>query len=162
MMIQKKQSGVVLISSLLLIIILTLLVFSAAQDTILQNKMSGNLRERDLAFQSAETALLTGEKYLQKTEPLPVFNNSSGKYTFSKTRGFAQESEWSSLTTIQYDHSLHQVQSIPKYLIEKISLIDTIGESLDASTPVESNYYRITSRSVNGDATVILQSVYRR
>jgi len=158
----KNQSGVVLITSLIVIIILTLLVFSAAQTTILQDKMSGNLRQRDLAFQSAETALLTGEKYLQNIDPLPVFNNTAGKYTFSNARDFENSSEWNSLATLQYNQSLHQVQNAPKYLIEKITIIDRVGESLDASTPVESNYYRISSRSDNGDATVVLQSIYQR
>lgn len=162
MIIPQKQSGVVLISSLFIVMILTILVFSATRSTILQEKMSGNLRERDIAFQSAETALLTGEKYLQNTDPLPVFNNNSGKYTFNKTRTFKQDDAWDNLTPSQYSQSLHQLQSTPKFLIEKISLIDTVGESLDSSKPEISNYYRISSRSINGNATVVLQSIYRR
>ena len=158
----QKQQGVVLISSLFIVLILTILIFSAARSTIMQEKMSGNLRERDLTFQSAETALLTGEKYLQSINPLPVFANDSGKYVFDKARVFQGDNSWDNLTTSQYSQSLYQVQGLPKYLIEKIAIVDTVGESLDASKPEFSNYYRVTSRSDNGHATVVLQSIYRR
>ncbi len=158
----KKQQGVVLISSLFIVLILTILVFSAARSTIIQGKMSANLRERDLAFQSAETALLSGEKYLQSISPLPVFDNDSGKYIFDKTRLFQGDNSWDNLTASQYSQSLYQVKGLPKYLIEKIAIVDTAGESLDASKPEFSNYYRVTSRSDNGHATVVLQSIYRR
>ncbi|MCK5725303.1 MAG: hypothetical protein KAH22_00605 [Thiotrichaceae bacterium] len=157
-----KQSGVVLITTLLVVIILTILVLTTARTTILQEKMTSNLRERDLAFQSAESALLEGQQYLEQTDPLPVFSSANGRHSFNKTVNFKNDSAWANITTTQYSKSLHQVESAPKYVIEKIALVNTIGESLDSSTPEVSNYYRISSKSVNGKATVILQSIYRR
>ena len=119
------------------------------------------MRDRDLAFQSAETALKAAEKYLRDTHPLPVFSNSNGRHTFNNSQLFKQDNDWNSITTSQYSRSLFQVTP-PKYVIEKILLVDTVGESLDSSKPVVSNYFRVTSRSKNRNATVILQSIYRR
>ena len=61
----KRQSGSVLILGLSLIMILSVLVISSAKTTVLQQKMSANLRDKDLAFQSAESALMTGETFLR-------------------------------------------------------------------------------------------------
>lgn len=158
----KKQSGSVLITSLLIIIALTLLVLSASRSTTLQQKMANNLRERDLAFQSAETALLAGEKYLRDTEPLPAFDGNAGLHLFSQTRQFKQDSDWDNISPISYTHSLFQTTAAPEYVLEKIFYIDTVGESLDSSSPVVSNYYRVTSRSKNHNATVVIQGIYRR
>jgi type IV pilus assembly protein PilX len=162
MRLKNKQVGVVLVTSLLFILVLSLLVVSAVSSAVLQQKMSANFRSRDLAFQSAETTLKAGENYLQKTDPLPTFDGTNGRYNFNNAKTFEKDSDWSSLSTVNFQHSMHQVLKRPKYLIEKLQLIDTVGESLDVSMPITSNYYRVTSRSDNINATVVLQSIYRR
>ena len=50
------------------------------QTTTMEEKMAGNMRDRNLAFQAAEAALRTGEGYLQNTSILPTFNNTNGVY----------------------------------------------------------------------------------
>lgn len=55
------QQGMALIICLLLLLVLTVVTVSAMQTTTLEEKMAGNLRDHDLAFQSAETGLNTGE-----------------------------------------------------------------------------------------------------
>lgn len=158
----KKQSGAVLIIGLVLIMVLTILVLASVRSTVLQQKMATNLRDRDLTFQAAESTLKAGEKYLHTTDPLPIFNNNSGRYTFSNTRSFAKDSDWENLNTVNLSQSLHQISTTPEYIIEKIFLTDTVGESLDASKPIITNYYRVTAKSKNGTSTVVVQSTYRR
>ena len=158
----KKQSGAVLIIGLVLVMVLTILVLASVRSTVLQQKMATNLRDRDLTFQAAETALKAGEEYLRTTDPLPVFNNNNGIYTFNNARTFSQDADWVNLNTATPSLSLHQVPITPEYIIEKILLTDTVGESLDASKAVTSNYYRVTAKSKTGTSTVIVQSTYRR
>lgn len=55
-----KQQGVVLITGLIFMVILTLLAVGAMRMTMLEEKMAGNTRNRDLAFQAAEAALREG------------------------------------------------------------------------------------------------------
>ncbi|HDK45694.1 MAG TPA: PilX protein, partial [Actinobacteria bacterium] len=53
----KKQRGTALIVSLLILLVLTILGVAAMSTTTMEEKMAGNSRKIDLAFQSAESAL---------------------------------------------------------------------------------------------------------
>jgi type IV pilus assembly protein PilX len=55
------QSGAVLIISLVILLLLTLIGASSIQTSNLEEKMAGNLRDRDFAFQAAESALIDAE-----------------------------------------------------------------------------------------------------
>ena len=57
----QHQSGAVLAISLIILLLLTIIGLTATQVTGLEEKMAGNLRDRNLAFQAAETALRAGE-----------------------------------------------------------------------------------------------------
>lgn len=59
-----KQSGVVLVVSLIMLLLLTLIGLSGMQSTILEEKMAGNMRDRNLAFQAAESALQDAEQHI--------------------------------------------------------------------------------------------------
>jgi len=56
-----SQRGIVLITGLLLLVLITLVVLAASRSGRLQAVMSSNTRDRDLAFQAAEAALLDAE-----------------------------------------------------------------------------------------------------
>lgn len=60
----QQQAGVVLIISMIVLTLMTLIGVTAMRDTNLQERMAGNLRDRDLAFQAAEAALRAGEQWL--------------------------------------------------------------------------------------------------
>ena len=50
---------------MILMVIMVVLGISGMEDTAMQERMSGNLRNRDIAFQAAESALREGEAWLQ-------------------------------------------------------------------------------------------------
>ncbi|HEC59907.1 MAG TPA: hypothetical protein ENI24_10115, partial [Methylophaga sp.] len=75
-----KQQGVVLVISLIMLLIMTILAISSMSTTILEEKMSGNFKDRNMAFQAAEAGLRAGESYLRTTPVLPVFDGSGGLY----------------------------------------------------------------------------------
>jgi type IV pilus assembly protein PilX len=56
-----KQRGAVMAVSLLLLLVLTVLALTASQSTVLQERMAGNARDVDLAFQAAEAGLRDAE-----------------------------------------------------------------------------------------------------
>lgn len=58
------QRGIVLITGLLLLVLITLVVLAASRSGRLQAVMSSNTRDRDLAFQAAEAALVDAEERL--------------------------------------------------------------------------------------------------
>lgn len=62
-----SNKGSVLIVSLVFLLLLTIVGISAMNMTNLEEKMSGNFRDYDLAFQTAETALLDAEEFVETT-----------------------------------------------------------------------------------------------
>lgn len=56
-----RQSGIVLIVSLFILVLLTIIGVSGMKVTSLEEKMAGNDRDENVAFQAAETALRVGE-----------------------------------------------------------------------------------------------------
>ncbi len=56
------QSGAVLVISLIMLLLLTLIGASSMQTTTLEEKMAGNIRDRSLAFQAAESAIRDAEQ----------------------------------------------------------------------------------------------------
>jgi type IV pilus assembly protein PilX len=69
---RKNESGTALIVAMLFLVILAMLGISAMSGTTLEEKMSGNARDRNLAMQAAEAALRDGERDL---------NNAGGRVT---------------------------------------------------------------------------------
>ena len=61
----QAQRGVVLPVVMILMVILGVLAVSGMDDTAMQERMAGNMRDREIAFQAAEAALRSGEDWLQ-------------------------------------------------------------------------------------------------
>jgi type IV pilus assembly protein PilX len=74
-----RQQGSVLLVSLIMLLLLTLVAVGGMQGTILQERMTGNLRDRDLAFQAAEAALREAEGFI-RTNPNKIYDNNNGYY----------------------------------------------------------------------------------
>lgn len=60
-----SQRGVTLIVALIFLAMLALFGATAARNSVLEERMAGNTRDRDQAFQAAEAALKTFEKDLE-------------------------------------------------------------------------------------------------
>lgn len=63
----KSQHGIALVTSLLMLVLLTVLALSMFRGFGLQEKIAGNTREKQRAFQAAENALRYGEWWLEQT-----------------------------------------------------------------------------------------------
>ncbi|WP_296809831.1 PilX N-terminal domain-containing pilus assembly protein [Thiocapsa sp.] len=57
----RQQKGVVLVVALMFTLVMSIVGVTAMQSTIMQERMAGNARDRNLAFQAAEAALRAGE-----------------------------------------------------------------------------------------------------
>lgn len=164
----KKQSGAVLIVGLIMVLVLSVVVIASSQTTLLQQKMTSNLKDKELAFQSAETALRAGEIFLNDSTEASlkaiVFDGTNGYHNYSVTRALTQEDDWQNLNTIESTQSLSQVKEKSVYIIENITGIKPLGGSLQAAIPVDSLYYRVTSKAKGGtDASLaVLQTVYKK
>lgn len=81
----RSQRGVALIMSLVMLLILTILGVSSVQTTSLQERMSNNARDANLAFQGAESAVREAELYLEDTTSLLPFENTNTEGRYNAT-----------------------------------------------------------------------------
>lgn len=166
----RQQTGAVLIVGLIFLLVMTMLGLTAMQTTTLEEKMSGNMRDRSVAFQAAELALRVGEDvvfsgppssgngvYDVQTNPAPDETveanwNTAGNY-MAWPAGVLQLP-----TTSRNYQAYPALNEQPKFWVETRP-----GRSpLEASTPRET-VYTITARSTgaSGTAPVTLQSTVR-
>ena len=165
------QSGAVLIVSLIMLLLLTLIGATGMQNTALEEKMAGNMRDKNLAFQAAESALKDAETSLAV---LPTFYNTgtggtastAGYYSSTSTIPTASAILTDSFWTSQPTHTssvttLGNGISTPVYIIQEIGVADCAGAAVGSGG---CKNYRITARATGGttDAVVILQSFYLR
>jgi len=59
---RSRQSGAALISGLIFLVVLTMIGVTAARMSTLEERMSGNMRDRSIAMQAAELALRDAER----------------------------------------------------------------------------------------------------
>lgn len=60
------QCGAALLLGLIVLLIMTMVAISAMQTTVLEERMAGNLRDRNIAFQAAEAGLQAGLDYVER------------------------------------------------------------------------------------------------
>jgi type IV pilus assembly protein PilX len=161
-----RQKGSALIVSLIMLLLLTLVAVAGMQGTILQERMTGNLRDRDLAFQAAEAALREGEAFARA--PINagiVYGNANGLYQVNN----ANRPDWSTRNIVAgngartYSDNFPGVSSQPTYYIEEISALQPPGTETEAGGAVPlTSYFRITARGIGGSAntSVVLTSVF--
>lgn len=176
-----RQCGAALIISLVLLVILTLMGIATLRTSTMQERMAGNSRDRNLAFQAAEAALREGERLLQNAV-LPSFpDTANGLYLpagdaelpvwIDLDRDGADDivagdwhSHWAS-NGRSYPGALPNVSTAPRYLVEVLPSVAAPGVSLLSGKPLpDQELYRVTARGTGGttSAVVVLQSIYLR
>ena len=66
-----SQRGVALVVALILLVVITLVGLAAVRGTIMQQKMTANFYDREIAFQATEAALRQAEAQVQVTPVVP-------------------------------------------------------------------------------------------
>ncbi|WP_051687411.1 PilX N-terminal domain-containing pilus assembly protein [Microbulbifer sp. HZ11] len=167
------QQGMTLIVGLIMVLLMTLVGMAAIRGSGMQELMAGNMRDRNLAFQSAEAGLREGESVLTGAT-IPAFDGTSvglvQAIDGSTSTGFWDTYGWDA-GSIRTNLGVKMVASQPQYVIEEVTTTATInaadGSAIDFASSLKTEdtvFYRVTSRAEGGtaDAVVILQSTYKR
>ncbi len=160
-----RERGAALIVALVMLLVMTVLGVTAARNTNLQERMAGNLRDNNLAFQSAERALREGETFLRGAT-LPPFTGSNGLLTMQD--GAGQASFWGNdawwVANGRTATGMAHVNRAPLYVVEELPPVPQSGGSERFGALPDIGFYRITAQGQGGsaDAITILQSTYRR
>ena len=144
------QRGAALIISLVLLAVMTLIGVFAMRGTTLEERMAGNMRDRDMAFQAAEGALRDAER------------NFNRDMAFQDPTADSWEDRLDQGSTYEPDPvDNFQLASAARYVVEEFPP-ETPLEA-DAAMP-DHRRYRVTAEAVGGstEAVVILQSEFLR
>ena len=161
--------------ALIFLVLLTLLGVSAMQTATMEERMAGNMRNENLAFQAAEAALRDAEDLLGGAAPPTTFNGTGGLYDQLASAWPGRDSPrgWAGWTAtdapyLTYradrnsaDTSIAGVAEAPRYVIERLPPVN-VSASLDPTKVDIRTVFRITARGVGGtaNAVVILQSTF--
>jgi len=183
----RSQHGAALIIAMILLVIMSLLAVSSLRDTAIQERMSSNTYDRDLAFQSAEAGLRMGERVAENwvkngattawsscQSPNPdglYLNTDPTLCTQPLWEGPAPGSNGSYWHNAKNDDDTEGIRFnegglslAPFYIVELISENAPCQISNQGASPASQTCrrFRITSssQSTNGRSQVILQSIY--
>ncbi|WP_458072459.1 pilus assembly PilX family protein [Rhodanobacter sp. BL-MT-08] len=176
------QRGVALVVALILLIVITLVGLAAVRGTIMQQKMTSNFYDREIAFQASEAALRQAEAFVQATTPPGIgskIRDCSSAATnvcladpFTDTSaavaGFVQQVPGTSFNPgtnaagqPQYIVEYLGIFTIPAPKVKQLSGANGYGANPQSSA----YFYRITALSgpatVQDRASVTLQSIYK-
>ncbi|MGH8400384.1 MAG: pilus assembly PilX family protein [Gammaproteobacteria bacterium] len=165
-----RQDGVVLVITLIMLLVLTLVGLAATTSTSLEERMTANQRDTQVAFQAAEAGLRDGESALQNST-LPNFNNTDGandaasNTTVTNWEDYARNLTWDDNNSVPYPAALDPEPSDkPRYFLLRTSLVgQSSGGSLAADQPpTTTTVYKVFARGVglSGKSVVILESSY--
>jgi type IV pilus assembly protein PilX len=170
---RNHQRGVALVMAMVFLLLLTILGVTSMSTSSLEEKMSTNTRDRNLAFQSAETALVAAETWISSlgADPATWPEPAAGKYIATVPTPIWDTVDWGGAEVVSYpctptdatpDDSascvggvraeIPNVNTQPKYIIEHM------GQAANATQIA----YRITARGTGSTdaAVVVLQSTF--
>lgn len=164
-----NQHGMALIISLILLAVISIIGLAGIQTTSMQEVMSANHYDRELAFQAAETALREAE--VRVATDADDFQNDCSSALCAPLP--PQNAQWQTATS-----NLGALVNPPQFYIERMGFgtgsatgsepsqgADSLqyGGSVDSGTPT-SAFYRVTARSAveEGRASVVLQTMVVR
>ncbi len=166
------QRGAILAVSLVFLIILTLVGVGAMQNTLLEEKMAGNVKDRNLAFQNAESAVREAELFIEGVVSLGMFNGSGGLFGLTDAEpDYGASATWSATSSHVQSSSDFGAYASPRYFIKQHTIVSGTEAALNLSGYGDNKgsgditIFNITARGTGGGqdtAEVILRTYYGR
>lgn len=156
-----SQRGVTLIVALIFLTILMLLGIAVARTTSMEERMAGNTRDRDLAFQAAEAAMRDAAVVLPGFVADPFDGTTPGLIDATGVPHANNQTYWNAYV---WNDDTSRVSSVapggvanpPRYVIEKRP------DTGPVANPIR--HFRVTARGegASTSAVVILQAEYEQ
>lgn len=183
-----SQRGVALVVALILLVVITLVGLAAVRGTIMQQKMSANMYDRQIAFQEAEAALRQAQNTAQSvstpvtaaTLPSTIRDCSPASGNICLANPFTDTTRLPAADIISVDPTLFDAgkmaASQPQYVVEymgnfaiptpNVQQLSNCSGYAPCGQSSTADFYRLTARGGPTDArdraSVVLQSMYRR
>ena len=167
-----RQRGAVLIVSLVMLLVITLIAVSSMQGTVLEEKMAGNTKDRNLAFQTTESAIREAENYIESVVSMGSFDGTGGLYGFASAQpDYTASTTWTDTAQHVIAGSDYGSYEAPKYYIKHFTTVKGTEGAMNMSGYGDNkgtgdvSIFLITGRGTGGSADsaeVILRSHYGR
>jgi len=166
------QRGAVLIVSLVILLIITMLAVGGMQNTLLEEKMAGNVSDRNLAFQSTESAVREAEVFIEGIVSLGDFDGGAGLVSRTDIEpDYYSADTWSNASNHVEAATDFGSYENPRYFIKHFTTVTGTEGSLNLSGYGDNKgtgdvtIFRITARGTGASsdsAEVILRTQYGR
>ena len=167
-----RQQGAVLVVSLIMLLVVTLVAVSSMQGTVMEEKMAGNTRDRNLAFQTTESALREAEIYIESVTTVGAFAGTGGLYgLLDDEPDYADEDTWTDEDEHVVASAPHGSYETPRYFIKSYTVATGTGGALNLSGYGDNKgvgdvtIFTVTARGTGASAEsaeVILRTYYGR
>ncbi|WP_269619503.1 pilus assembly PilX family protein [Zhongshania sp. BJYM1] len=169
----RGQRGAVLIVSLIFMLILTIIAAASMQSSTLQERMAGNAKDTNLAFQAAEAGLRAAETALSQINVGP-FDGTNGLYRYcadpTSTATACVEPDWSDHSSsvgwqIMAADVIPYAAKPPEYFIQELTSNSGVNDALDSDLAVTTKvFYRVTARGYGASdrSMVVLSTTFKR
>jgi len=161
------QRGVALAVVLILLVVMTLIGLASLRGTLLEERMTSNMRDRSLAFESAEAALRQGEAAATARPTLPGTGCTNGLCAMpdpSAAPVWLDDTVWANAPQASVPSGAPAAKYIVELLADNVppqGSCTTSGDVSETTCSGSESRYRISARSnAAGRADVTLQSIY--
>jgi len=167
------QRGAALITALLLLVVMTILALSVMQMSRVEERMVGNTRDLNVAFEAAEAAARNGEAVVR--QQVTAIDCSPSATCKSWIQGSPPDlanqtaTWWSSNATPFADPAGNAMSGVkasanPTYVVEHLGFVRTDGGVETGVEPVGRDFYEVTGHSsgVSGLANSVVQTTFAR
>jgi type IV pilus assembly protein PilX len=163
-----RQKGAILVVSLLLLLVMTVLALTASQSTRMQERMAGNARDLDLAFQAGEAGLRGAETRIDGMIPQSLVVCGDRDTCDAESRDTAvldfesQTYQWWLDTARPLGQALEEVKEEPRHYTEVWADVPDTLTMGGAQPKSGTTYFVNTSRALGATdtASVIVETTY--
>jgi type IV pilus assembly protein PilX len=162
-----RERGAILVTSLLLLLVMTIIGVSVVQVTRMQERMSGNQRDLNLAFQGAEAGLREGEQQLDDTislatctvAPCPIFRDNFLPVLTNNPQAWwdANAQEYG----VDGDQEMDELDQDPQVVVEHVRFVK-FSDNVDDEGGRD--FFQVTARSTgaSGRTNTTVQTTFAK
>ena len=166
------ERGAALVISLIFLLVITIVAIAGTRSTTMQERMAGNTRDRNLAFQAAESGLREAEDFIDSLASLGNFDGSNGLYGLTDAApDYEDSATWSNAANFRTADEDYGSYEAPRYFIKYYTIVPGEEGALNLSGYGDNKgsgdvtIFRITSRGTGGgadSAEVTVRTYYGR
>ena len=177
----RAERGAALVTSLVLLLVLTVIGVTAMMMTRMQERMAGNTRDLNLAFQGAEAALRDGESMITAlpSSKADLCIASPCKFWQANLAAVAvpeiKDADWWRTNGVQYESAggnhdapitdMPQLKEDPVFLVQYLTRVkDSLTDGEGSGPSPGRDFYQISAWSNGGTgmANTVVQSTFAR